>query len=180
MRRYESYSRNESDGERLDRNFSEQLQEVRIAQAGVQILFAFLLTLPFQQRFTILTGPQRSIYFVTLIAAALSVVFFTAPVATHRVLFRHGVKDFIVRYTSLLTLCGLATLALSVVGGVTLVLDVLFSATVAAAVGGGIVLLATVLWVVVPEWHRRTTTPRKGAGHSASGPATTRRKGAGH
>jgi hypothetical protein len=165
MSSYEGYSRHESDGERLDRNFSEQLQEVRIAQAGVQILFAFLLTLPFQQRFTILNGTQRWIYFVTLIAAALSVVFFTAPVATHRVLFRHGVKDFIVRYTSLLTLCGLATLAVSVVGGVTLVLDVLLTTGVAAAVGAVIVLLAAVLWVLVPEWHRRTTTPRKGAGH---------------
>jgi hypothetical protein len=160
MNRHEGYSRDESDGERLDRNFSEQLQEVRIAQAGVQILFAFLLTLPFQQRFTILTSAQRSIYFVTLIAAALSVVFFTAPVATHRVLFRHGVKDFIVRYTSVLTLCGLTTLALSVVGGVVLVLDVLFTIGVAAAVGAGLVLLAAILWVAIPEWHRRTTAPR--------------------
>jgi hypothetical protein len=160
----DGYTRDESEAQRLDRNFNEQLQELRIAQAGVQILFAFLLTLPFQQRFTILDSTQRSIYFVTLIAAALSVVFFTAPVATHRVLFRHGVKDFIVRYTSVLTLCGLTTLALSVVGGVTLVLDVLFTVRVAAAVGAGIVLLAAVLWVLVPEWHRRTTTPRRAEG----------------
>jgi hypothetical protein len=154
---FEPYSRHESDGERLDRNFNEQLQEVRIAQAGVQILFAFLLTLPFQARFTLLSGVQLRIYFVILIASALSVVFFTAPVAIHRVLFRRGVKDFIVKYTSALLSCGLFTLALAVVGGVVLVLDVLFSTTLAVVSGVIVGLLAIALWVAVPEWHKRTT-----------------------
>ena len=155
------YSRDETQGERLDRNFGEQLQEVRIAQAGVQILFAFLLTLPFQARFTILTGFQRNLYVGTLLAATMAVVLFTAPVAMHRVLFRHGVKDFIVIYTSYLTALGLVALAVSVVGGVTLVLDVLVSHTTAMLVGGLIALLAVVLWLVVPEWHKRITRPRQ-------------------
>ncbi len=149
------YSRDETSGQRLDRNFTEQLQEVRIAQAGTQILFAFLLTLPFQQRFTTLTSFQRGVYVATLIATAVSVVLFTAPVAMHRVLFHRGVKDFIVTYTARLTSLGLIALGLGIVGGVTLVLDVMLSHAVALAMGAGVALLALVFWVAVPEWHKR-------------------------
>jgi hypothetical protein len=157
----ETYSREETKGEQLDRNFNEQLQEVRIAQAGVQILFAFLLTLPFQQRFTTLTDFQRTVYLWTLIAAAVSVVMFTSPVAMHRVLFREGVKDFIVRYTDRITAVGLLSLAVSIVGGTVLVLDVLLTHWMALLVGALLALLALMLWVVVPWWHKRTTTPRR-------------------
>ncbi len=149
------YSRDETSGQRLDRNFTEQLQEVRIAQAGTQILFGFLLTLPFQQRFTTLAPFQRGVYVATLIATAVSVVLFTAPVAMHRVLFHRGVKDFIVVYTARLTSLGLIALALSIVGGVTLVLDVMLSHAVALAMGAGVAVLALVFWVAVPEWHKR-------------------------
>jgi hypothetical protein len=155
------YSRQESSGARLDRNFNEQLQELRVAQAGVQIIFAFLLSIPFQQRFTTLTDLQRHIYIVTLVFAALSVVLFVAPVAAHRVLFREGVKDFIVRYTAVLTACGLGTLAVTVLGGVVLVLDVLLSHTAALWTGAALGLLALVLWVGVPWTRRRRTPPGK-------------------
>ncbi len=155
MRDPGDYSRHESSGERLDRNFTEQLQEVRIAQAGTQILFAFLLTLPFQQRFTTLTSFQRGVYVATLVATAVSVVLFTAPVAMHRVLFHRGVKDFIVTYTARLTSIGLVALAVSIVGGVTLVLDVILTHGVAVAIGASVGLLAVVLWLAVPEWHKR-------------------------
>lgn len=160
MSEHEPYSREETKGEQLDRNFNEQLQEVRIAQAGVQILFAFLLTLPFQQRFTTLSDFQRNVYLWTLIAAAVSVVMFTAPVATHRVLFREGVKDFVVRYTDRLTGFGLFALAVSIIGGTVLVLDVLLSHGMALLLGGLLALLALTLWVLVPYWHKRTTKPR--------------------
>ncbi|MDN5794909.1 MAG: DUF6328 family protein [Intrasporangium sp.] len=154
------YDRHESEAQRLDRNFNEQLQEVRIAQAGVQILFAFLLTLPFQSRFTVLNEVQLRIYFAILVASALSVVLFTAPVAMHRVLFRQGVKDFVVRYTSALVSWGLFTLAVAIVGGVFLVLDVLFSATPALAVCTVLGLLTVALWLVLPGWRKRTNSPR--------------------
>src|SRR5215475_12923230 len=117
-----AYARDETGGQRLDRNFGEQLQELRIAQTGVQILFAFLLTIPFQQRFTTLTGLQRSIYLVTLIAAAVSVFVLMAPVAMHRTLFREGLKDFIVEHTDRLIGIGLGALAVGIIGGVVLVL----------------------------------------------------------
>ena len=154
MTEHERYSRDETKAQQLDRNFNEQLQEVRIAQAGVQILFAFLLTLPFQQRFTTLSDFQRNVYLWTLIAAAVSVVMFTAPVAAHRTLFREGVKDFIVKYSSRLTATGLFTLLVAVVGGTVLVLDVMLSHTASLAIGGTLALLAIVLWLVIPLWHK--------------------------
>ena len=148
------YTRNESEAQRIDRNFGEQLQELRIAQAGVQILFAFLLTIPFQQRFTILSDLQRNIYVFTLLAAALSVIVFTAPVALHRTLFRDGLKDFIVSYTDRLMMIGLCTLGIGIIGGVVLVLDVLMSHTAALWVGGGLLAVVIALWVAVPLSHK--------------------------
>ena len=159
MKETANYSREETRGERLDRNFDEQLSETRIAQAGVQILFGFLLILPFQQRFETLTDFQRRIYLGTLLAAALAVVFFTAPVAVHRVLFRQGLKDFIVGYTSRLTSIGLAALALSVVGGVVLVLDVLIDHTLAIWIGTAVAILTLILWLIVPLARRSRVPP---------------------
>ncbi|WP_353510025.1 DUF6328 family protein [Intrasporangium sp.] len=145
-----AYKRNESEAQRLDRNFNEQLQELRIAQAGVQILFAFLLTIPFQQRFSAITDLQRGIYLVALMAAAVSVIAFTAPVALHRTLFREGLKDFIVSYTSRLMAVGLIGLVLAIVGGIVLVLDVLLSHVAAFVTGAVLLLVAVVLWILVP------------------------------
>ena len=145
-----AYKRNESEAQRLDRNFNEQLQELRIAQAGVQILFAFLLTIPFQQRFSEITDLQRWIYLIALMAAAISVITFTAPVALHRTLFRVGLKDFIVSYTGRLMVVGLVSLVLAIVGGVVLVLDVLSSHVAALVTGGVLLVIAAVLWIVVP------------------------------
>lgn len=157
----ERYSRTETTGARLDRNFGELLQELRVAQTGVQIIFAFLLSIPFQQRFAILTHGQRGIYIFTLVTAALSVIFFTAPAATHRVLFREGAKDFIVRYTSILLSVGLATLGVTVLGGVVLVLDVLVSQAVAFSTGAALAVVALTLWLAIPFWRRSRTSPGK-------------------
>ena len=149
------YTRDETEAERLDRNFGEQLQELRIAQAGVQILFAFLLTIPFQQRFTTLTDIQRTIYVTTLLSVAVSTLVFMAPVAMHRMLFREGLKDFVVRHTDTLIGMGLVFLVVGIVGGVVLVLDVLLSHTTAFWLGGAITLLAVGLWLVLPMSQRR-------------------------
>jgi hypothetical protein len=144
------YTRHETESQRLDRNFNELLQELRVAQAGVQILFGFLLSLAFQARFETLDQFQLDVYIVTLIAAALAVVFFTGPVAAHRLLFRRGVKDFLVRYTARLAGIGLVFLAAAVVGGVELVIDVLLSRGASLGVGGGLVLVGILLWIVLP------------------------------
>src|SRR6478735_3751585 len=145
-----AYERDENEAERLDRNFGEQLQELRIVQAGVQILFAFLLTIPFQQRFSQLTDLQRTIYVTTLLSVAISTLVFMAPVAMHRMLFREGLKDFVVRRTDRLIGTGLFFLVVGIVGGVVLVLDVLLSHTTAFWIGGGLAVLAAALWVALP------------------------------
>lgn len=81
------YTRTESTAHRLDRNYEEMLQELRVAQIGVQILFAFLLSIAFQQHFTEITPFQRTVYIVTLVFTAAAVALLTAPVAVHRALF---------------------------------------------------------------------------------------------
>lgn len=144
------YTRQETQAQRLDRNFAEMLQEVRVAQAGVQILFGFLLSLAFQARFAELDTFQLDVYLVTLIAAALAVTFLTGPVAAHRLLFRHGLKDFLVHYTARLTAIGIGFLAISVVGGVVLVIDVLLSRAVSISVGAALVAVGMVVWLVIP------------------------------
>ncbi|MDT4906886.1 MAG: hypothetical protein QOI69_127, partial [Pseudonocardiales bacterium] len=95
----EHYVRDESDAARIDRNYSEQLQELRVAQAGVQILFAFLLGIAFQQRFESITDFQRALYIGTLICTAVATALFIAPVAVHRVMFRRHLKDELVEFT---------------------------------------------------------------------------------
>jgi hypothetical protein len=90
----------ESETERLQRNLSELLQELRVAEVGVQILFAFLLTLPFSQRFGHLNGLERRVYFVTLLLAAASSALFIAPTAFHRIIFRRKVRPLLVEASS--------------------------------------------------------------------------------
>jgi hypothetical protein len=144
------YTRHETESQRLDRNFNELLQELRVAQAGVQILFGFLLSLAFQARFEALDSFQLDVYVVTLVAAAVAVVFFTGPVAAHRLLFRRGVKDFLVRYTARMAVFGLVFLSIAVVGGVVLVIDVLLSRGASLGIGAGLVLVGLVLWILIP------------------------------
>jgi hypothetical protein len=150
-----SYQREESTGERLDRNYGELLQELRVAQAGVQILFAFLLTIAFQQRFTELETYQRVFYGVTLTASALSAVLLIAPVAVHRALFRQGQKDEVVELSARLAVAGLALLAVAILAAVLFVLDVVWSLPVALAIGGTLTVAVVLLWVVVPLRARR-------------------------
>src|SRR4051812_31255652 len=86
----------ETEKERLDRNLEQLLNELRVAMPGVQLLFGFLLTVPFQQRFQRVTGFQEKLYFATLLAAATASAFFIAPTAYHRILFREGEKQHLV------------------------------------------------------------------------------------
>lgn len=145
-----SYTRDESEAQRLDRNFSELLQELRVAQTGVQILFAFLLSIAFQRNFTKLTEAQRDLYVGTLVSAALAAVLIIAPVAAHRLLFRQHRKDTIVDVSARLAGAGLVFLAVSVVAAVFLVTS--FVAGVPVAIGVTAVVAAMVVstWALVP------------------------------
>jgi hypothetical protein len=142
--------RNESETERLDRNFNELLQELRVSQTGVQILFAFLLTLPFTQRFTQVTAFQRDVYFTTLLLAGAASVFFIGPVSWHRVLFRKQEKREVVFAANRMALAGLACLSVAMVGVILFITDFLFSGTAAAIAGGCMGGLIFTLWYTLP------------------------------
>jgi O-antigen/teichoic acid export membrane protein len=140
--------------ERLDRNWSELLQELRVMQTGVQLLTGFLLTLPFQQRFSDLTSHQRVIYLGDVACSVCSTVLLIAPVALHRLLFRQHARAEQVSVAHRLALAGSTLLGVAICGVVVLIFDVVSGAS--AAVGGGIVagLLVLSLWLVLPLTRR--------------------------
>lgn len=141
--------RDESPSERADRNFSELVQELRVSQTGVQILFAFLLTLAFSGSF-----PDRSTVFsyvtAALLAAACSSLCFMAPVVVHRTSFRLGGKDRLVWVTHRFAMARLALLALAMLlSGIWIVIAYLFT-YLAAHISGVLAAVVVVLWIVVP------------------------------
>ena len=146
----------ETDDERADRNLQELLGELRVALPGVQVLFAFLLVVPFNQRFVDVTPFQEKLYFVTLLLTAASSAFLIAPTVHHRIAFRTQDKEYIVVRGNRLALAGTVLLALAMTGAIMLVTDVLFG-TVAVVVATGLVaLLFLVLWYAFPVRRRLT------------------------
>jgi len=121
--------REETEQERLDRQLNQLLNELRVAMPGVQVLFAFLLTVAFQERFADVSGFQRDVYFVTLLAAAAASALFIAPSAYHRLVFKEGFKRELIETGSKLAVGGLVCLAIAMNGAVLLVTDVLFERT---------------------------------------------------
>jgi len=142
--------RDESEAERLDRNLSELLQELRVALPGVQVLFAFLLAVPFQQNFTKISEFEKKVYFATLLLTALSAALLIAPSAYHRITFRYQQKHRLVFISNRLAIAGLATLALAMTCAIMLITDVLFG-TVATIITVAVALaMFIVLWAVLP------------------------------
>ena len=147
--------RGEGPLQRADRNMIELLQELRVAQTGVQILFAFLLTLSFTERFDSIDAVQRWTYIVTLLCSVVTAGLLVAPAAVHRVTFRRGVKAETVQLGHRLFTLGLGTLVLTLTGAVLLVLDVAVGRTFAIWTAGALGVVLTVLWFVVPLPVRR-------------------------
>jgi O-antigen/teichoic acid export membrane protein len=150
--------REETAQERADRNFGELLQEVRVAQTGVQILFAFLLTLPFATRFTVMQPRDRAVYVVTLLASAAATALLVAPVAYHRMVFRQNRKAELVRTASRLATAGLTAMGLAMVGAVFVVMDVVVGLGAAIAAAAAVAIMCAALWYVLPLRHRRKTS----------------------
>jgi hypothetical protein len=140
----------EPEQERLNRNMNELLQELRVSQTGVQILFAFLLAVPFAQRFKEVTAFQRDVYFVTLLLAAAASALFIGPVAFHRLLFRRQEKAYLITTSNWMAISGLACVALAITGVLLLITDFLFSGVAAAAVTVAAGLVFLFLWFVLP------------------------------
>jgi hypothetical protein len=151
--------RKETPTERADRNLTELLQELRVALPGVQVLFAFLLALPFQPRFADATVFQEDVYFATLLFAALASGLLIAPSAYHRLNFRRGDKEHIVEMAARLTIGGLAALAVAMSGAVLLVTDWLFDGAIVVATVGVVAGALAILWFGLPLRRRRMTEP---------------------
>ena len=145
--------RDETELQSVDRHFNELLQELRVAQTGVQILFAFLLGLAFTPRFPDLTGEQQAIYLVTLVLSAISAALLIGPVGYHRTVFRQRLRPQLVTTGHRYAIAGLVLLLLALVGAVQLAASFVlggWASILAAALAG---LFAT-LWFVIPLFHR--------------------------
>jgi len=145
---------NETEKARWDRNFADLLQELRVAQTGVQILFAFLLTLPFSSGFPKVTGFQKDTYVVALISAAFATAMIISPVAFHRALFRQGRKPELVRYSHRMATGGLGFMLVSMVASVLLITDYLLNIWAAVIVTGITGLWFLTFWAGLPVLRR--------------------------
>jgi hypothetical protein len=160
MARHVESGRKETEEERADRNLTDLLQELRVALPGVQVLFAFLLTVPFSQRFTDLSDFDQKLYFAVLICVALATVLLVAPTAGHRILFRRQQKEFIVTISNRLALIGLLLLAFAMCGAIALISDFIFGAAT-ALVSTTVMAAAFVgFWFFGPVMRRQNLPPR--------------------
>lgn len=142
----------ETPNQRLARNVSELLSELRVAQAGVQILFGFLLSVVFTAQFRQASGFEKGMHLLAVILAATSTALLTAPAAWHRMLFRGGRRLEIVEAGNRAVLAGLACLAAAVVDTVALIAKVVFGPIAMAVVGGLGAVVFVLLWFVVPRF----------------------------
>ena len=137
------------------RELIELLNEIRVALPGVQVLFAFLLAVPFQQRFADATGFQRNVYFVTLSCSFVATALLIAPSALHRVNFRIADKRRILLISNWLTLAGIAVLAPAMIGVMLLIGDALFGRTTAVVTGAVAAAIFAAVWLALPLAERR-------------------------
>jgi amino acid transporter len=140
--------------ERLNRELIELLNELRVALPGVQVLFAFLLTVPFSDRFQTLTGSQRGIYFATFVGTTIATGVLMAPTAYHRIRFRQGDKERMLRTSNRFAIAGIAFLALSVTLAVVLTADLMFGLATAVIIGLGALAFLLWVWFAIPLTRR--------------------------
>jgi hypothetical protein len=149
----------ESADDRHNRQLVELLNELRVVLPGVQMLFGFLLAVPFTQRFGTVSNLQSNVYYVTFLAATLASVFLIAPASFHRIVWRHGRKRQLLRTSNKLAIIGTAFLAVAIAGSVGLVTSLLFGNTWAAVAAAFVAGLIAVIWFVLPFVSRLLGTP---------------------
>jgi hypothetical protein len=145
----------ETKSERIDRELLELLNELRVALPGVQVLFAFLLTVPFAQGFATTTTFQRDLFFGILSATAISAALLIAPSAWHRLLFRQQDKEHMLLASNKFTIAGLIFLALAMIGAVMLIADFVFTTELTIVAGAVAVAVFGLLWIAVPLTRRQ-------------------------
>lgn len=149
--------RGETPWERVDRNLVELLGELRVALPGVQVLFAFLLIVPFNPGFASVTPLQKGLYFGTLVCTTAAAALLIAPTVHHRVTFRRQDKEFIVLLANRLAIAGLALLAVAMTGAITLITDVILGTIAAAVTSAATAIAFGWLWYAIPLKRRRAT-----------------------
>jgi len=152
-------SRHETQEERDDRNLAELLQELRVAGLGVQVLFGFLLGLPFTVRFSRLSHAQRDLYVTDIVLAAIATATLVGPVAYHRLVFRQHQKEHLVKIANVMALCGLAIVALAVSGAVLLVVSYVLPGLPTVVISVSVFLAFVGLWLAVPLARRAHNPP---------------------
>ena len=167
MTQDEVVERDETPAERADRNFNDILQELRVTQTGVQVLFSLLLTVPFTNRFEKVTDFQKDIYFVALLLAAATIACLVAPVSVHRLVFHTGEKPWVVKVSSRLAIMGTILLSLTLSTVLLFVTDVLFHNAL-ATLTAGVFLVSTISLWFGPPLRRRATAPARAAQQRAS------------
>jgi len=140
----------ETEKERTTRRWNEMLQELRVAQTGVQVLTGFLLTVAFSQRFGALEQATKNAYLVTVCASVLAAGLLIAPVAFHRVLFSRGEKEWLVHAANVSARAGLAMLAVTMTGVMFVIFDLVVGRTGAVIFGAATAVVLLALWLVVP------------------------------
>ena len=147
--------RNESEAERVERNWNEILQELRVIQTGTQILTGFLLALAFQPRFTELGQQEVTIYLVLVAVSVIATVLALAPVSLHRALFRKRAKPEIVRLAHRLLMLTLVAVAFTLAGTTVLIFDVVIGPTAGLVAGGTALVVIAAAWLLMPAIVRR-------------------------
>ena len=142
------------DKNRHDRELIEVLNELRVALPGVQVLFAFLLTVAFSQRFVDITSNQKKVYYLAALCAAAATAFLIAPSAFHRIQFREGDKEWLVRFSNHLAVAGLFFLACALCCVLYVISDFVFGGTITLVSTLGSVVLFSLLWFVLPLMRR--------------------------
>jgi len=153
---------NETEAEREDRNLAELLQELRVAGLGIQIIFGFLLSIPFTNKFSALAPGQRALYIVTLLLAAVATALLIGPVAYHRLVFRRHLKRHLVGAANVMAILGLAAVGLTVSAAVLLVVSYVVHGAPAVIIGVLVVCLFAGLWFVYPltrHWDSQPEPP---------------------
>jgi hypothetical protein len=148
------HARRDGDPAAADRRYTELLQELRVAQTGVQFLFAFLLTLAFTQRFSQITDFDLWLYVGTLLAASVAAALLIGPVPSHRILYRRGLKPRLVAASDRMVRAGLAVLVVAINGAILLVLDVVLGGWWPFLLTGVTTLWFVLVWYVVPRTAR--------------------------
>ena len=146
----DDYTRDETEAQKLDRNWNELLQELRVSQTGVQVLTGFLLTLPLQPTFAKITTLERNLYVAAISLSILATALLVAPVSMHRVLFRKRRKESLVAVGNWVAKAGLVALGLASATVAAFVFSIVFTEAVGLWVGAATLVVYTLAWLVLP------------------------------